>query len=45
MHGDGNLNKAISLLGEDDRKDFENFVNTEVFFNQHNMFICKSKIL
>ena len=43
MHGDGNLNKAISLLGEDDRKDFENFVNTEVSFNPHNMFICKSK--
>ena len=46
MHGDGNLNKAISLLGKDDRKDFENFVNTEVSFNPHNMFICKSnKIL
>ena len=47
MHGEGNLDKAISLLdNEDDRKDFNEFVNTEVSFNPHNMFICKSnKIL
>ena len=43
MHGEGNLEKAISLLdSSDDRKDFNEFVNTEVSFNPHNMFICKS---
>ena len=43
MHGDGNLDKAISLLDYNDRNDFTEFVNTEVSFNPHNMFICKSK--
>ena len=43
MHGEGNLSKAISLLEKRDQKDFESFVNTEVSFNPHNMFICKSK--
>jgi hypothetical protein len=46
MHGEGNLDKAISLLDVKDRNDFSYFVNTEVSFNPHNMFICKSnKIL
>lgn len=46
MHGEGNLDKAISLLEGSDREDFQNFVNSEVSFNPHNMFICKSsKIL
>ncbi len=43
MHGDGNLKRAINLLGEEDRIEFLNFVNSEVSFNPHNMFICKSK--
>ena len=43
MHGSGNLKKAIELLDYKDRKDFNDFVNTEVSFNPHNMFICKSK--
>ena len=43
MHGDGNLDKAINLLDADDRKDFSYFVNSEVSFNPHNMFICNSK--
>jgi len=43
MHGDGNLNKAINLLDESNKKDFRNFVDNEVSFNPHNMFICKSK--
>ena len=30
MHGEGNLHKAIKLLDDRDRKDFDNFVNTEV---------------
>ena len=46
MHGEGNLDKAISLLNNEDKNDFKDFVNTEVSFNPHNMFICKSnKIL
>ena len=42
MHGNGNLDKAISLLDNNDRSDFNQFVNSEVSFNPHNMFICKS---
>ncbi len=46
MHGEGNLDKAISLLNNNDRQDFYDYVNSEVSFNPHNMFICKSsKIL
>ena len=44
MHGDGNLKKAIDLLDDNNRNDFNNFVNSEVSFNPHNMFICRSKI-
>ena len=43
MHGNGNLDKAIDLLDQKDRDDFRKFVNTEVSFNPHNMFICKSQ--
>ena len=43
MHGDGNLRRAINLLGKEHKNDFLDFVNTEVSFNPHNMFICKSK--
>ena len=43
MHGENNLNKAINLLDDKNKDDFKNFVNTEVSFNPHNMFICKSK--
>ena len=43
MHGENNLNKAINLLDDNNREDFRKFVNTEVSFNPHNMFICKSK--
>ena len=45
MHGDGNLDKAISLLDKSDRADFNYFVNSEVSFNPHNMFICKSSVI
>ena len=46
MHGKGNLDKAIEVLNQNDREDFRDFVNKEVSFNPHNMFICKnSKIL
>ena len=46
MHGKGNLGKAIEFMDKKDQSDFREFVNTEVSFNPHNMFICKSyKIL
>tara|TARA_Y100000590_G_scaffold425813_1_gene534192 strand:- start:1427 stop:2224 length:798 start_codon:yes stop_codon:yes gene_type:complete len=45
MHGYNNLNKAIELLDNDDRKDFNDFVNSKTSFNPHNMWICKSKKL
>lgn len=41
-HGEGNLDKAINLLDNEDKNDFEEFVNTNISFNPHNMFICKS---
>ncbi len=44
-HGDGNLEKAINLLGNEDKNDFYDFVIKNVSFNPHNMFICKSKSL
>jgi hypothetical protein len=43
MHGHGNLDKAIDVMQKKDKKDFRDFVNTEVSFNPHNMFICKDK--
>ena len=43
MHGHGNLDKAIAVLDKKEKKDFNDFVNTEVSFNPHNMFICKNK--
>ena len=43
MHGENNLNKAINLLDIENLNDFKKFVNTEVSFNPHNMFICRSK--
>ncbi len=45
MHGRHNLDKAIDLLNLENRNDFRKFVNEEVSFNPHNMFICKSKKL
>lgn len=43
FHGSGILDKAISVLNEEDKHDFNNFVNNENSFNQGNMFFCKSK--
>ena len=43
MHGDGNLDKAINLLDTNEKNDFTDFVNTEISFNPHNMFICKNR--
>ena len=43
MHGKGNLDKAIDYLDKNEQGDFKKFVNSEVSFNPHNMFICKSQ--
>ena len=43
MHGEGNLDKAISVMDSKDKNDFIEYVNTEVSFSPHNMFICKNK--
>ena len=44
-HGNGNLDKAISLLTNEDKKHFNDFVNNNTSFNPHNMLICKSKTI
>lgn len=44
-HGNNNLDKAIDLLDKKEKEDFRNFVNSEVSFNPHNMFICKNKTI
>ena len=44
-HGHGNLDKAISLLDQNDRIDFMKFVNERNSFNPHIMMISKSEIL
>ena len=42
FHGNGNLDKAINLLPDKDRDDFNYFVRTEVSFSRGNMFITRS---
>ena len=37
-HGNGNLDRAIEILPEKDRKDFEFYVKNNFEFNQGNMF-------
>ena len=41
-HGNGALDKAIKLLPEKDKKDFNDYVRNNHQFNQGNMFISKS---
>ena len=45
MHGENNLDKAIDLLDEANKKDFKIYVNSKLYFHPQNMFICKSKNL
>lgn len=45
FHGDGNLSAAISLLDNENKDDFKNFMLSKTSFNPHNMFICKKKLL
>ena len=42
FHGNGYLDKAIKLLPEKDKNNFNQYVRNEVSFNQGNMFIAKS---
>lgn len=43
MHGNGNLDKAIDLLDEENKEDFRKFTRNQSSFARGNMFICKSK--
>ena len=43
-HGNGNLDKAISVLDQSDQEDFFQYVNTKTSFNPHLMFIAKPKV-
>ena len=43
-HGYGNLDKAINLLDDDDREEFRDYVESQVCFNPHIMFIAKTYI-
>ena len=45
FHGYGNLDKAIDLLEEKEKRDFKSFMTKNNSFNRGNMFICKSKKL
>jgi hypothetical protein len=40
-HGYGNLDKAINLLCDEDREEFRAYVNNNISFNPHIMFIAK----
>tara|TARA_Y100000590_G_scaffold403843_1_gene490884 strand:- start:1246 stop:2100 length:855 start_codon:yes stop_codon:yes gene_type:complete len=42
-HGNGNLDKAIELLNDNDREDFRKYTNENVSFSRGNMFVCRSK--
>ena len=43
FHGFGNLDKAIELLDDNDKKDFKLFMETQNYYNRGNMFIIKNK--
>ena len=43
MHGVGTMDKAIELLEEKDKNDFNNYVNIKTSLSPANMFICKDK--
>tara|TARA_B100001179_G_C18512358_1_gene369105 strand:+ start:17 stop:826 length:810 start_codon:yes stop_codon:yes gene_type:complete len=42
-HGNGNLDKAIDLLNDDDKEDFRQYTIQNVSFSRGNMFVCRSK--
>jgi len=42
-HGNGNLDKAIDLLDDNDREDFRKYTRENISFSRGNMFACRSK--
>ena len=44
-HGYGNLDKAISVLNNDDRNEFNLYVNNRKEYNPHLMFIARPQVL
>jgi len=44
-HGHGNLDKAINVMDEDDRYEFNKYVSSNSIYNPHIMFITKPEIL
>ena len=44
-HGNGNLDKAIDLLDDEDREDFRKYTRNNVSFCRGNMFVCRSKTI
>ena len=45
FHGKGNLDLALNYLDEENKKDFQTFMQQKTSFNPHNMFICRTEIL
>ena len=43
-HGYGNLDRAVNLLDNDDKRGFRNFVNNSNSFNPHLMFVSKPSV-
>jgi len=43
FHGEGNLDKAIDLLDNENRDDFRDYVENNQSYNEGNMFVAKSK--
>ena len=42
-HGNGNLDKAIDLLNNDEREDFRKYTRKNISFFRGNMFVCRKK--
>ncbi len=42
-HGNGNLDKAINLLDDNDKEDFRKYTRENVSFSRGSMFVCRSK--
>ena len=43
MHGVGSIEKAVELLEDKDKYDFNHFINIKTSFSPANMFFCKNK--
>ena len=42
-HGNGNLDRAIDLLDNNERDNFREYTRQNVSFSRGNMFVCRSK--